>query len=224
MYFILEGKVNALSANESSVIATLGKGNYFGEIALFMPNARRICSVVAVNFCQLFILRKSDMQSISERFPNLEQEFKKEGIRRLKEFRKKQLDEAGNEEEKEAYGEVDRKLLENENDDILVTNKSIESLIMESEAYKIGPRANIALDNKKLKEILESEELPSPREIEQIEEEDKNTEKSGIERREKEQSLNSKMPRKGREITYFGNQKKLRKFPLTFYKENDAIG
>ena len=36
MYFILEGTVHVIGGDKSTVIKTLTKGNYFGEIAIFM--------------------------------------------------------------------------------------------------------------------------------------------------------------------------------------------
>ena len=63
MYFIREGSVNILSPNENDVIATLTKGDYFGEIALFVTDSRRICSVVgSINFVQTFVLKKKDLR------------------------------------------------------------------------------------------------------------------------------------------------------------------
>ena len=52
MYFLVEGSVNILSAtNENHVVKTLEKGAFFGDIALFSNNAKRMCSVVAATFC-----------------------------------------------------------------------------------------------------------------------------------------------------------------------------
>jgi CRP-like cAMP-binding protein len=80
MYFIREGIVNILSPNENEVITSLARGDYFGEIALFIADSRRICSVVAAsNFVQAFILRKKDLKRILERFPTIEEKFKSEG-------------------------------------------------------------------------------------------------------------------------------------------------
>ena len=78
MYFIIEGTVNILTIDESGIIISLSKGNYFGEIALFSENAKRICSVVSATFCQLFILRKENLSLISSKFPKMEEIFKKE--------------------------------------------------------------------------------------------------------------------------------------------------
>ena len=79
MYFIIEGKVNILSPNESQIVVSLGKGNYFGEIALFNPFAKRICSVQAGTFCRIYILYKKDLQEIFKDFPLLEEIFLNEG-------------------------------------------------------------------------------------------------------------------------------------------------
>ena len=44
MYFIVEGQVQIIAADKQTVLKTLSKGNYFGEIAIFM-NSRRISYV-----------------------------------------------------------------------------------------------------------------------------------------------------------------------------------
>ena len=75
MYFIREGIVNVLSPNESQIVTNLTKGNYFGEIALFSKKARRICSVQAKTFCQIYILKKKDMENLFLEFPALEEKF-----------------------------------------------------------------------------------------------------------------------------------------------------
>ena len=85
MYFIRDGNVNVLSPNENQIIITLSKGDYFGEIALFIANSRRICSVVAAsNFVQVFILKKNNLGAILDKFPIMEEKFKKEGKTYLK--------------------------------------------------------------------------------------------------------------------------------------------
>lgn len=40
MYFIVEGSVNVIAADKETVLKTLSKGNYFGEIAIFMHTKR----------------------------------------------------------------------------------------------------------------------------------------------------------------------------------------
>ena len=79
MYFIKDGKVNVLSRDETSVTVSLEKSSYFGEIALLSKYAKRMCSVQAVTFCQIFILTKKDIDSILEKFPLLKQDFLIEG-------------------------------------------------------------------------------------------------------------------------------------------------
>ena len=78
MYFIIQGNVKIMSANEEDVIAKLEKGNYFGEIALF-NTAKRMCSVVSGTFCELYILRKKDLDAILKKYPQIEKKFKDEG-------------------------------------------------------------------------------------------------------------------------------------------------
>ena len=40
MYFIVEGSVAIVSADKRTVLATLDKGRYFGEIAIFLEQPR----------------------------------------------------------------------------------------------------------------------------------------------------------------------------------------
>ncbi len=83
MYFIVEGSVYVIAADKHTVINTLGKGRYFGEIAIFLES-KRTAYVQAETFCIISILRKKDLDHIVQSFPNVAEEFKNEGARRLK--------------------------------------------------------------------------------------------------------------------------------------------
>ena len=57
MYFIAEGTVVIIAADKHTVLAKLHKNQFFGEIAIFLTNNKRICYVKAETFCTLGVLR-----------------------------------------------------------------------------------------------------------------------------------------------------------------------
>ena len=57
MYFIVEGSVQIIAADKETVLKVLTKGNYFGEIAIFM-HTKRISYVQAKSFVVVSVLRK----------------------------------------------------------------------------------------------------------------------------------------------------------------------
>ena len=61
MYVILEGKVNIV--DEDKVIATLGKGDMFGEMALLSPEARS-ATAVAEESSSFFVLTPQSLQEL----------------------------------------------------------------------------------------------------------------------------------------------------------------
>ena len=63
MYFIAEGSVNVIAEDKKSVLKTLNKGDFFGEIALFM-NTTRTTFVKSVSYCSIFMLRKKHIDNI----------------------------------------------------------------------------------------------------------------------------------------------------------------
>ena len=68
MYFICNGAIDVLSADETSVIATLNEGDYFGEIAL-IKKIVRTRSVVAKEYCYLYALEKKNFDTLLEKYP-----------------------------------------------------------------------------------------------------------------------------------------------------------
>jgi len=75
MYFIAEGSVFVLSQDKQTVIASLTKGAFFGEIALLMET-RRTSYVQAETFCIINILKKHDFDNIAKNFPEIEKKLK----------------------------------------------------------------------------------------------------------------------------------------------------
>lgn len=74
MYIIISGQVKVVvSGAESSgetVIATLGGGDYFGEMSL-LTGEPRSASVITTEPSEMFILQKNDFDVIVERFPSI---------------------------------------------------------------------------------------------------------------------------------------------------------
>jgi voltage-gated potassium channel len=68
MYFIGGGSVDVLNADESSSLATLIEGDYFGEIALIKKIARTK-SVKAADYCYLYILEKKNFDKLLYKYP-----------------------------------------------------------------------------------------------------------------------------------------------------------
>ncbi len=68
MFFIGNGSVNVLSADDSTTIATLNEGDYFGEIAL-IKKVSRTKSVKAIDYCNLYILEKKNFDTLLEKYP-----------------------------------------------------------------------------------------------------------------------------------------------------------
>lgn len=54
----------------------MSKGSYFGEIAIFM-HTKRVSFVQAKTFCEVNVLKKSDIDIIVLNFPSVAKEFEK---------------------------------------------------------------------------------------------------------------------------------------------------
>ena len=84
MFFVIEGQVQVIASDKTTVLKTLGKGNFFGEIAIFMKT-KRLAYVAAKTPCIIGILKKADIERIVMSYPKLGQEFYKEANKRIKE-------------------------------------------------------------------------------------------------------------------------------------------
>ena len=62
LYLISRGEVDVTDAT-GAVLATLGEGNFFGEISL-LTSAPRNATVRAKSHCDLFVLEKSDFARV----------------------------------------------------------------------------------------------------------------------------------------------------------------
>lgn len=67
MYFIQEGIVDIVMGN-GEVATSLSDGSYFGEICL-LTNARRVASVRAETYCNLFSLSVDHFNTVLDQYP-----------------------------------------------------------------------------------------------------------------------------------------------------------
>jgi small-conductance mechanosensitive channel/CRP-like cAMP-binding protein len=72
MYLILKGQVEVLTADETTPLATLGNGQFFGEMALLL-GIPRTASVRAVEACELFVIEEGDVQTLLTQWPSLQE-------------------------------------------------------------------------------------------------------------------------------------------------------
>jgi voltage-gated potassium channel len=75
MYFISRGTVEILGSDDQSVIATLGDGDFFGEISLFL-NQPRTASARAVDYCDLYQLDREVFDRVLAHFPEIGEQIK----------------------------------------------------------------------------------------------------------------------------------------------------
>lgn len=81
MYFIVRGEVEVSRADHPGVRATLGEGDFFGEIALF-AEPTRTASVRAITYCDVYALSKSAFQAVLQRFPESMREIERKAVSR----------------------------------------------------------------------------------------------------------------------------------------------
>ena len=67
MYIIQEGEVEVYQADDT-VVATLGKGKHFGEIAVF-KGCKRTASVRAISRVKVLQIRRETAMTLSETLP-----------------------------------------------------------------------------------------------------------------------------------------------------------
>jgi CRP-like cAMP-binding protein len=68
MFFIIEGTVQVIAGEKSTVVKTLSKGAYFGEVAIFMK-IKRTAFVQAKTPCILGILKRAEIDRILQNYP-----------------------------------------------------------------------------------------------------------------------------------------------------------
>lgn len=68
MYFLVEGSVLIIAGDKHTVLTTLQRGTYFGEIAILFKS-KRTSYVQAETFCVINRLRKDDLDEVMKNFP-----------------------------------------------------------------------------------------------------------------------------------------------------------
>ena len=70
MFFIHRGQVDVVGGEGDALIfASLSDGNFFGEVALVVPGAKRTASIRARTFTELFVLTKVDFEVLLNSYP-----------------------------------------------------------------------------------------------------------------------------------------------------------
>ena len=75
MFFISKGSVDVVSADGTTVYATLSDGQFFGEIALLL-SMPRTASIVAKGYCDLYSLDKDTFDRVLARYPSFAETIK----------------------------------------------------------------------------------------------------------------------------------------------------
>ena len=81
MYFIGRGRVEILDPGTDAVLAELGAGAFFGEMALLFTQPRT-ASVRAIDYCDLYSLDKESFDGILARYPEFATHIRDEANRR----------------------------------------------------------------------------------------------------------------------------------------------
>ena len=68
MYFIASGNVEVMAADGATAVATLGEGNFFGEIAL-LEQCPRGADVRATGYCDLYTLDRASLDGVIADYP-----------------------------------------------------------------------------------------------------------------------------------------------------------
>jgi voltage-gated potassium channel len=79
MYFVVNGKLIALSSDENKILTTLESGSFFGEIALF-KNQPRSATIKAVSYCDVYELDKYAFNKVIARYPQIASQIEKEVV------------------------------------------------------------------------------------------------------------------------------------------------
>jgi CRP/FNR family transcriptional regulator/CRP/FNR family cyclic AMP-dependent transcriptional regulator len=86
LYLILEGRVKVVLYGEEGkelVLTILGKGDFFGEMAV-VDGLPRSASVIAIEFSRLLLIQREVFLGLIQRAPELSLQFMKELSRRLR--------------------------------------------------------------------------------------------------------------------------------------------
>ena len=94
MFFISKGSVDVVSADGTTVYATLSDGHFFGEIALLL-SMPRTASIIAKGYCDLYSLDKDTFDMILARYPSFAENIKELAEKRREEINTAQMKRAG---------------------------------------------------------------------------------------------------------------------------------
>jgi len=74
LYIVIEGRVDvimALDSPDEKVIASLGPGEFMGEMSLLLPGGQRTASVRSNSPARLWLLARPDFDALLHRQPSL---------------------------------------------------------------------------------------------------------------------------------------------------------
>lgn len=83
VFFIAHGTVNILDASEEKVLNSLGKGEFFGEIALFQ-DLPRSATARAKTYCDLYILNQHAFEEVFAGYPDIAKRIQSKAEQRSK--------------------------------------------------------------------------------------------------------------------------------------------
>ncbi|NNC75108.1 MAG: cyclic nucleotide-binding domain-containing protein [Acidimicrobiia bacterium] len=89
LFFINSGLVEVRSYDETQVVAELGDGDFFGEMAL-IESKPRANTVNALEHCNLYVLDRSSFERVLAEFPEFAAQ-----VRAVAERRRAESDEVG---------------------------------------------------------------------------------------------------------------------------------
>ncbi|KAH0949297.1 hypothetical protein HN011_005310, partial [Eciton burchellii] len=95
MYIVNRGRLQVVTADGKTVLATLKAGSYFGEISILnMGTAgnRRTASVRSVGYSDLFVLSKKDMWDVLKEYPAARVRLEAIAVKRLEKYKRAPLE------------------------------------------------------------------------------------------------------------------------------------
>lgn len=85
IYFIVEGSVEIISAQQQKPWGTLGEGDYFGFMSMVLGE-QRTATTRAIGFCELLILGKENFSRIKAEFPEFNEVLKRASAERTEQI------------------------------------------------------------------------------------------------------------------------------------------
>eukprot|EP01062_Namystynia_karyoxenos_P014926 TRINITY_DN1540_c0_g1_i2.p1 TRINITY_DN1540_c0_g1~~TRINITY_DN1540_c0_g1_i2.p1 ORF type:complete len:1052 (+),score=327.65 TRINITY_DN1540_c0_g1_i2:206-3361(+) len=87
MFFMMHGFADVIVPNghdieDGTIVATIRRGDYFGEVALLLKDQKRTASVQALTYCDLFRLHQGDFSQVYQQFAELSHRMTAEAKRR----------------------------------------------------------------------------------------------------------------------------------------------